>query len=75
MTQDDERIERHLVAQRERGAHYPGPIPPPNRLSAYMKIQDLVPRERATSANGDTDRKPQASAAKGRPRSTSDPTA
>ena len=29
MAHDDERIERHLDAQRERGAHYPGPIPPP----------------------------------------------
>jgi hypothetical protein len=45
MEQDDERIEAHLQAQRERGAHYPGPIPPPNRLSAYTKIQDLVPRK------------------------------
>ena len=72
MTQDDERIERHLVAQRERGAHYPGPIPPPNRLSAYMKIQDLVPRERATSANGRTDGEAQASAGEGQARSASD---
>ena len=27
-----------------RGAHYPGPIPPPNRLADYLKVQDLVPR-------------------------------
>lgn len=52
MTHDDGRIERHLVAQRERGAHYPGPIPPPNRLSSYMKLRDLVPREDVPDNNG-----------------------
>jgi hypothetical protein len=49
MSQDDERIAQHLAAQRGRGAHYPGPIAPPDRLSAYMKIQDLVPRDEATA--------------------------
>jgi Replication-relaxation len=44
MEENAERIEAHLRAQRERGAHYPGPIPPPNRLAGYTKIQDLVPR-------------------------------
>ena len=53
MQEDQERIERHLQAQRDRGAHYPGPIPPPNRLSTYLKIQDLVPRdEEAENATG-----------------------
>ena len=32
----------------QRGAHYPGPIPPPNRLADYLKVQDLVPRENRT---------------------------
>ncbi len=45
MTQDDARIERHLEAQRQRGAHYPGPLSPPQRLADYLKVQDLVPRE------------------------------
>jgi len=45
MHENPDRINRHLEAQRDRGAHYPGPIPPPNRLSTYLKIKDLVPRE------------------------------
>ncbi len=51
MQENPERIQAHLQAQRDRGAHYPGPIPPPNRLSTYLKIQDLVPREE--TAGGD----------------------
>jgi Replication-relaxation len=46
MEENAERIEAHLRAQRYRGAHYPGPIPPPNRLAGYTNIQDLVPREK-----------------------------
>jgi hypothetical protein len=68
MQQDDQRIEHHLTAQRERGAHYPGPIPPPNRLSAYTMVQDLVPREDrppATSAGRGKDRTPTSAARSG----------
>jgi Replication-relaxation len=50
MEENAERIQAHLSAQRDRGAHYPGPIPPPNRLAGYTKIQDLVPREEPDSA-------------------------
>jgi hypothetical protein len=56
MEENAERIEAHLRAQRDRGALYPGPIPPPNRLAGYTKIQDLVPRqesEAATTGGGD----------------------
>jgi Replication-relaxation len=52
MEENANRIEAHLRAQRDRGAHYPGPIPPPNRLAAYTKIQDLVPREEARHTSG-----------------------
>jgi Replication-relaxation len=48
MRQHNERIEHHLEAQRERGAHYPGPLPPPQRLAEHLRIADFVPR-----ANGD----------------------
>ena len=44
MKEDKQRIDAHLQAQRARGAHYPGPIPPPERLADYLKIKDLVPR-------------------------------
>jgi hypothetical protein len=50
MEENSGRIDAHLRAQRDRGAHYPGPIPPPNRLAAFTKIQDLVPREESRAA-------------------------
>jgi Replication-relaxation len=47
MTENKQRIDAHLKAQRARGAHYPGPIPPPKRLEDYLKIKDVVPRPEA----------------------------
>jgi protein involved in plasmid replication-relaxation len=47
MKENKERIDAHLEAQRARGAHYPGAIPPPKRLEDYLKIKDVVPRPEA----------------------------
>lgn len=57
MTRDDARIERHLERQRQRGAHYPGPLPPPDRLADYLKVPDFVPRKQAHADNGKGERR------------------
>jgi Replication-relaxation len=57
MEHDERRIEHHIEAQRGRGAHYPGPIAPPERLRDYLKIPDFVPRPE----NGGPDRMPSGS--------------
>jgi hypothetical protein len=57
MVEDTDRIAAHIEAQRERGGHYPGPIPKPERSGEVGKVRDFVPR----TANGaDPQAKPDA---------------